>query len=104
VTTLTHEEEFLGHLTAAGVLSAQIVRAMTGQPVGAAANVKALKAAGYKEQTPFDEHLRRELGEQRWAKYIADPARIVCAAVITDAAKAGYDVPAMLSKVCEQCA
>ncbi|HEX6523329.1 MAG TPA: hypothetical protein VF070_25515 [Streptosporangiaceae bacterium] len=102
MTELTHEEEFLGHLTAAGVLGARIARAMTGQPATDSADVKALKAAGYQEQTPFDEHLRRELGEQRWAKYAADPARIVCAAQITGAAKTGYDIPAMLGKVCEQ--
>ncbi len=35
-------------------------------------------------------------------RYVADPARIVCAAQITDAAAAGRDVPALLSRVCEQ--
>jgi MobA/VirD2-like, nuclease domain len=102
MTTLTHEEEFLGHLTAAGVLGARLFRTATGQSTGDAADVKALIAAGYTETTPFDDHLRRELGEQRWAWYVADPARIVCAALITDAAKAGHDIPALLAKACEQ--
>jgi hypothetical protein len=99
----THEEEFLSHLTSAGVLSARLLRAaLARRGKGGAADVKALKAAGYKAETPFDDHLRRELGEHRWARYVADPARIVCAAQITDAARAGRDVPAMLTRVCEQ--
>lgn len=102
MTELSHEEEFLNHLTQAGVLSAQLIRALTGQSAGDAADVKALKAAGYKAETPFDEHLRHELGEQRWAKYATDPARIVCAALITDGDTAGYDMKALLSKVAMQ--
>jgi hypothetical protein len=69
---------------------------------GDAADVKALKAAGYREQTPFDDHLRREIGEHRWAMYVADPARVVCAALITDGDKAGYDMTALLRKVAIQ--
>ncbi len=102
MTALTHEEEFLGHLTAAGVLGARLFRAAAGQPAAGAADVKALRAAGYTETTRFDDHLRRELGEQRWGWYVADPARIVCAALITDAAKVGHDMPALLAKACEQ--
>jgi hypothetical protein len=98
----THEEEFLAQLTTAGVLAARLARAATGQSPGAPADVKALRAAGYTETTPFDAHLRRELGEQRWAWYTADPARIVCAAAITNAARAGHDVPALLTRVCQR--
>jgi len=100
MTELTHEEEFLSHLTSAGVLSARLLRAAFGLPgtKGEAADVKALKAAGYTEQTPFDEHLRRELGEPRWAKYATDPARVVCAAMITDGARAGHDMTALLAR------
>jgi hypothetical protein len=99
----THEEEFLAQLTTAGVLAARLARAASGgQSPGAPSDVKALRAAGYTETTPFDAHLRRELGEQRWAWYIADPARIVCAAAITDAARAGHDVPALLTRVCQR--
>ncbi|MBV9450722.1 MAG: hypothetical protein JO345_33010 [Streptosporangiaceae bacterium] len=99
---LTHEEEFLSHLTAAGILSAKLLRAMLGQRAPATADIQVFKAARYTEQTSFDDHLRHELGEQRWAKYAADPARIVCAALITDGAKAGYDMRALLSKVTDQ--
>jgi hypothetical protein len=84
MTELPHEEDFLNHLTRAGVLSAQLIRAAAGQPAGDAADVKALKAAVYKAEMPFDEHLRAELGEQPWAKYATNPAQVVCAALITD--------------------
>jgi hypothetical protein len=99
---LTHEEEFLAQLTAAGTLAARLARANAGQQPGEPADVKTLRAAGYTETTPFDDHLRHELGEQRWAWYTADPARLVCAAAITDAARAGYDVPALLTRVCQR--
>jgi hypothetical protein len=101
MTELTHEEEFLNHLTGAGILGARLLRAAFGLPdrTGEAADVKALKAAGYREQTPFDDHLRRQLGEHRWAMYVADPSRVVCAALITDGDKAGHDMTALLSKV-----
>ena len=66
------------------------------------ADVKALRAAGYTETTAFDGILRQELGEQRWAWYVADPARLVCTAAITDAARAGHDVAALLGKVCRR--
>lgn len=97
---LTHEDELLAHLTQAGILSAQLARTLLNPP-GAAGNgdIAALKAAGYTETTPYDADLRRELGEPRWAKYVIDPARITAAAAITDAARAGYDVPAMLAAV-----
>ena len=98
----THEEEFLAQLTTAGVLAARLARAAIGQSPGVPADVKALRAAGYTETTPFDAHLRRALGEQRWAWYTADPARIVCAAAITNAARAGHDVPALLTRVCQR--
>jgi hypothetical protein len=97
-----HEEEFLQHVTAAGVLTARLVRAAAGQSPAGPADVKALRAAGYTETTPFDAILRQELGEQRWAWYVADPARLVCAAAITDAARAGHDVPALLGKACRR--
>jgi hypothetical protein len=97
---LTHEEEFISHLTSAGIVGARLLRAAFGLPdtKGQAADVKALKAAGYQEQTPYDDHLRSELGEQRWAWYAADPARIVCAALITDGDKAGHDMTALLTR------
>ncbi len=101
---LTHEEEFLSHLTSAGVLGARLLRTLL-HPAGSrgdAADVKALKAAGYSAETPFDDHLRRELGEHRWAMYVADPARVVCAAMITDGATAGHDMTALLRKVAIQ--
>jgi len=98
----THEEEFLQHVTAAGVLTARLVQAAAGQSPGGLADVKALRAAGYTETTGFDGILRQELGEQRWAWYVADPARLVCAAAITDAARAGQDVPALLGKACRR--
>jgi hypothetical protein len=95
-----YEEEFLRHLTQAGVLSIEVYQALHGQPPGGdAKDVAALKAAGYKAETPNDAHLREVLGEPRWAKYVQDPARIVCAAAITDGAKAGYDMNALLTKV-----
>jgi hypothetical protein len=102
MTELTHEEELLSHFTAGGVMAARLLRTALGQPPGAdAPDVKALKAAGYREETPYDEHLRQVLGEQRWAKYTTDPARIVCAALITDGAAAGRDMPALLSKAAD---
>jgi hypothetical protein len=100
---LTHEDEFLAQLTAAGVMATRLTRAAASQPPGAGpADVGKLKAAGYTETTPYDEHLRRELGEQRWAWYVADRARIVCAAAITNAAQAGHDMPALLRTVCRR--
>ena len=66
-----------------GKFTAHVNKALLGT------DVKALKAAGYREQTPYDDHLRQVLGEQRWAKHAADPARVVCAALITDGAAAG---------------
>jgi hypothetical protein len=98
----THEEEFLAQLTTVGTLAARLARANAGQRPGEPADVKALRAAGYTETTPFDAHLRHELGEQRWAWYTADPARLVCAAAITDAARAGHDMPALLTRVCQR--
>jgi len=96
----TYEEDLLRHLTQAGVLGIEVYRALTGQPAGGdAKDVAALKAAGYTAETPCDAHLREVLGEARWAKYVQDPARIVCAAAITDGAKAGYDMNALLTKV-----
>jgi len=101
MTELTHEEEFLSHLTVGGTLAARLIRTAMGQPPsGDAPDIKALKAAGYREQTPYDEQLRHELGEQRWAKYTADPARIVCAALITDGA-ARRDMHALLAKAAD---
>jgi hypothetical protein len=100
---LTHEDEFLAQMTAAGVMATRLTRAAASQSPGAGpADVAKLKAAGYTETTPYDEHLRRELGEQRWAWYVADPARIVCAAAITSAARAGHDMPALLAMVCRR--
>jgi hypothetical protein len=98
----TYEDEFLAHLTAAGILTARLARTATGQSLSEPADAKALRAAGYTETTPFDDCLRQELGEQRWTWYVADPARIVCAAAITDAARAGHDMPALLARVCSR--
>jgi hypothetical protein len=101
VTEPTHEDEFLDHLTRAGILGANIVRtalAPTGNS-GLAGQAEALRRAGYTETTPHDGQLRELFGEQRWAMYASDPARIVAAAAITDAANAGHDVPAVLRRV-----
>jgi hypothetical protein len=97
---LTPEEEFLAQLSSAGVLGIRLLRLAFGLPDanGESAGVKALKAAGYQEQTPFDEQLRRALGEQSWAMYVADKPRVLCAALITDGDKAGHDMTALLSK------
>ena len=102
MTDLTHEDEFLAHLATAGALAARLSRTAMGQPPGGdAPDVKALKAAGYREDTPYDEHLRQQLGEQRWAKYVADSARIVCAALITDGAAQGRDMRTLLTKAAD---
>jgi hypothetical protein len=93
MTELTHEDELLTHLTQAGMLSARLARALL-SPAG----TSALKAAGYNETTPYDDHLRALLGEDRWAKYVADPGRIKTAAAITGAARAGHEVPALLAR------
>jgi hypothetical protein len=102
MTDLTHEDEFLTHLTQAGVLSARLTQALLtgGKGTGGvtAKQIAALKAAGYTETTPYDQDLRRLLGEPRWASYLADPARIVAAAAITDAAAAGRDMPKLLER------
>jgi len=97
----SHEEEFLRHLTQAGVLAARVARIRLGGP-GMAGDVAGLRAAGYSEQTRHDELLRHLLGQQRWAAYEADPARMVAAAAITDGDRAGYDMPALLAKVVHQ--
>lgn len=94
----SHEEEFLQHLTQAGVLAAQLARVLVSGKT-TADDIAGLKAAGYTEQTGYDGKLRELLGEQRWAKFAADPARIVAAAAITDAANAGHDMDALLVKV-----
>ena len=94
-----HEEELLRQLTQAGVLTAQVARAALGARAGtgaSAAEMARLRAAGYSEQTRHDALLRQLLGEERWASYAADPARIVTAAVITDGERAGHDMPALL--------
>jgi hypothetical protein len=97
----SHEEDFLRILTQAGVLSARVARTRLSGP-GVAADAAGLREAGYREATPYDGLLRQLLGEQRWAAYAADPARIAAAAAITDAARAGYDMPAFLAKVIRQ--
>jgi hypothetical protein len=101
----THEEEFLRVLTQAGVLTAQVARAMVGgggnRGTSAArdAEIKGLRKAGYTETTRYDDLLHDLLGEQRWAKYTADEARIAAAAVITDAGRAGiYDMKKLLTR------
>jgi relaxase-like protein len=97
----THEEDFLRHLTQAGVVAARVARIRFSGP-GLAADIARLRAAGYSEQTRHDDLLRQLLGEQRWAAYAADPARIVAAAAITDGDRAGYDMPSLLTKVVHQ--
>jgi hypothetical protein len=67
-----------------------------------AQDIAGLRGAGYSERTRHDDLLRRLLGEQRWAAYEADPARIAAAAAITDGDRAGYDMPALLAKVIHQ--
>jgi hypothetical protein len=102
MTDLTHEEELLTHLTQAGVLSAQLVRALLTSSGGTggvtSAQVAALKAAGYTETTPYDPILRDLFSEQQWASYAADPARILAAAAITDAAAHGHEMPVLLER------
>jgi hypothetical protein len=97
----THEEDFLRHLTQAGVLAARVARIRFSGP-DKAAGIAGLRAAGYSEQTRHDDLLRQLLGDQRWAAYAADPARIVAAAAITDGDRAGYDMPALLTRVVQQ--
>jgi hypothetical protein len=97
----SHEEDFLRILTQAGVLAARVARIRLSGP-GMAADAAGLRAAGYSEATPYDDLLRRFLGEQRWAAYAADPARIAAAAAITDAGRAGYDMPVFLARVIHQ--
>jgi hypothetical protein len=97
----THEEDFLRHLTQAGVVAARVARIRFSGP-GLAADIAGLRAAGYSEQTRHDDLLRQLLGDQRWAAYAADPARIVAAAAITDGDRAGYDMPSLLPKVVHQ--
>lgn len=92
------EEDFLRILTQAGVLAAQVARVRLSGP-GMAADAAGLRAAGYSEATQYDDPLRQLLGEQRWAAYATDPARLAAAAAITDAGRAGYDMPALLTKV-----
>jgi len=96
--------QLLTHLHQGAVIGARLARAIIGPANGSALaeQAAALRAAGYTETTPYDDHLRRLFGEQRWAAYAADPARIVAAAAITDAANAGHDVPALLAKVVHQ--
>jgi hypothetical protein len=97
----THEEDFLRHLTQAGVVAARIARIRFSGP-GLAADIAGLRAAGYSEQTRHDDLLRQLLGDQRWATYTADPARIAAAAAITDGDRAGYDMPSLLTRVVHQ--
>jgi hypothetical protein len=66
------------------------------------ADIARLRAAGYTEHTRHDARLRQLLGDQRWAAYAADPARVVAAAAIADGDRAGYDMPALLAKVVSQ--
>lgn len=101
----THEEEFLRVLTQAGVMTAQVARAMVGDrgnrgtSAATAAEIQKLRKAGYTETTRYDNLLHDLLGEQRWAKYTADEARIAAAAVITDADRAGiYDMKKLLPR------
>jgi hypothetical protein len=97
----SHEEDFLRILTQAAVLTARVARIRLSGP-GMAADAAGLRKAGYSEATPYDDLLRDLLGEQRWAAYAADPARIAAAAALTDAGRAGYDMPALLGKVIGQ--
>lgn len=100
MTELTHEEELITHLTQAGVLSAQLARALLGRGgTGGGGDIAALKAAGYTEETPWDGYLRELFGERRWAMYVADSSRIVGAAAMTDADRAGHDMHALLRTV-----
>lgn len=102
----THEEETLRLVTQAGVLAAQLARARVGGRSGASSpgrqtdrEVSRLRAAGYSENTPYDDLLRNLLGEQRWASYARDDARLAAAAAITDADRAGiYDMEMLLTK------
>jgi hypothetical protein len=104
MTDITHEEELLSHLHQGAVISIRLARALLRPSGGSdlAKQTAALRDAGYTETTPYDDHLRQLFGEQRWDKYVADPARIVAAAAITDAVTAGHDVPAILTKVVRQ--
>ena len=96
-----YEDEALRLLTQAGVLAARVARARLSGP-GMASDAAGLRAGGYSEATRHDDLLRQLLGEQRWAAYQADPARIVVAAAITDGGRAGYDMPALLARVIQQ--
>jgi hypothetical protein len=102
----THEEELLRTITQTEVLVAQIARAKVSRSTGSggvgadlAAEIIKLRKAGYAEHTPYDDVLRRLLGEQRWARYGGDEARIAAAASITDADRAGiYDMEKLLTR------
>lgn len=104
MTEPTHEDELLQTVTQAGVLAAQTVRTVfdaTGGGRSSAMNaeIARLRRAGYTEHTPHDDLLRRLLGEQRWAWYETDKARIAAAAAITDAERTGlYDMEKLLTR------
>jgi hypothetical protein len=99
-----HEDELLQTITQAGTLAAQLARAVvggTGSGTSAAMNAKIaeLRAKGYTGQTPYDDLIRDLFGEQRWARYETDKARIAAAAAITDADRVGiYDMKKLLTR------
>jgi hypothetical protein len=101
MTEPTHEEEFLDHLARGAALGATLVRTAL-RPTNADNLVKkaeALRKAGYAETTSYDDKLRELFGEHLWARYASDPVRILGAAAITEAANAGHDIPAILTRV-----
>jgi hypothetical protein len=58
-----------------------------------------LREAGYTEHTPYDDVIRKLFGEERWSRYAEDKSRIIAAAAITDAGRAGiYDMEKLLTK------
>jgi hypothetical protein len=101
-----HEDQFLEHITQTVAMIARLTRLARTRAradgTGASYDIAGLRAAGYTEHTRHDAVLRHLLGEQRWAAYAADPARVAAAAAITNGDAAGYDMPALLAKVIGQ--
>jgi hypothetical protein len=48
--------------------------------------------------TPWDEHLRGQLGEQRWRQYVGDQRRRDMAELLARAHAGGHDVPALIAQ------
>jgi hypothetical protein len=47
--------------------------------------------------TPWDDHLRDQLGDHRWQQYAGDKRRPDIATLLSKAHAAGHDVPALIT-------